>query len=152
MQKAPNFEMVVLGTVVHRSGQCVRDLELRFKAAWRHFFRKQQLLMVKCAPLDKRTQYLQMSTIQCLVFGASQWSPSRQQMQRLATTHVDMVRKVMLIPHPLDSEWFQFYMSTMRLVRKTIFDAGGDLVFDIAMRRKWSWAGHVARSPRDTLH
>lgn len=152
VQKAKGGVTIVRGSAIHRSGVCEFDVEARVRAAWGNVFRHQKLLMAKCVLLEKRIWFLQNSTIQCLAYGAGTWNLSKKLMMCLVSTHLDMVRKMMVVSRPADLDWVQYCVGVGRFARKKTVDSGCEFASDVAMSRKCTWAGHVTRCSTRGIH
>ena len=135
----------VLGTIVTFDNRFDVELNSRISAAWKAFYRVQQILRNKDAPLGKRLSLLKMFIYPTLFWAAGSWNLDVRQLAKLRDCHQKMLGKILNL-HANPGEGVETYMARRGATIKDFRRRHEIELFDAHYHRlHFGWGGHLAR-------
>ena len=128
------------------------DVELhnRISKAWAKFGMYKTELSSKCYNIAKRMRLFQTVVQPALLYGCTCWTLTREREQLIRTTQRRMLRKVLgrcqLRSDGQLAEWTSWMIRTTREAEETARNCGVPDFVEEVHRRKFGWAGRLARS------
>ena len=114
------------------------------------FWGMSKLLMNRKISINRRMRVLDSTVGSCVLWCTESWTPRAEEMQKLENAQRSMLRKILGLRRGSDEDWICWLQ---RCTRKAIYIAdqvGVRSWVSTHLRRKWFWAGHVARRGLET--
>ena len=135
----------ILGTDVSLIEVTGSEIANRIAAAGRMFWSMKGTLLNAKASLKCRLRLFDRTVSSCALWCAESWTPRRIELAQLRTAQQSMLRRIVGKCRCPDEQWIEWIKRTTTTARSL---AKSHKVRDWVVthhRKKWSWAGHVAR-------
>ena len=81
----------------------------------------------------------------CVLYGSGSWTMTQQREATLRTAQRRMLRAIVQIPRYQEEDWVNYIQRATSLAEARSTAAGVESWIQTQRRRKWRWAGHIAR-------
>jgi len=125
---------VYLGQLLSLNEDSTTEIKRRISPAWSKFGRLGRYLQDVKFPFTFKRKIVNQCVMPVVLYGAETWTTTKKLAQRLNSAHRAIERKM------LNIRW-QDHVTNNTLKECTKLP---DL-FDIILKNKWQWAGHIAR-------
>lgn len=113
------------------------EIERRINMTWKKYWSNKEILKSKL-PITLKKKVMDSNLLPCLTYGAQTWIFNKKNMSKIRTCQRAMERSILGIKI-MDKQ------NSAKIRQKTkVIDA-----LQHALRLKWKWAGHIARSSAD---
>ena len=128
-------EFCYLGSLVSFTGDSCKEIARRIKSSWRAFWKLRAYTKID---LKLRMRLFNMCVLPVLTYASDTWTLTTRSNQRLRTTQLAMLRRILRISR-------RDHIQNCNIFKKCDTVPVDKLI----KRRKWKWAGHVARRSDD---
>jgi hypothetical protein len=127
-----------------------REIKHRISAGWAKFTSYKKELCDRGIPLERRLRLFNSVVTPTVMYGSGSWTMTREREQRMRVARRRMIRKIVQVPRAKDEDgtledWVSYFRRSTHEADK-MSNAAGVTDWEVEQRRrKWRWAGHVAR-------
>jgi len=126
------------------------EIDHRIAKAWAKFHKFKKELCCKDYPLKDRLRLFNAVITPSVLYGSCSWTMTRDRERRLQVAHRRMLRYVCQTRRKILEDgqvetWVEWVQRATDLAEKAMRDSGGEAWVVVQRRKKWRWAGRVAR-------
>ena len=142
---------VVLGTLVTMSSDPTPEWNHRVSKTWRAFWANSRLLLNERVSSRRRIRVWSSCVASVFLWGLAALTLTLSMMRTIDICQREMVAKIMRRRRRPAESWLDWHVRTRRLAGKFLAECQVLPLSILALKRKLSWAGHLARLPHDRL-
>ena len=142
--------LTVLGTHLNLDDPTKYEITNRIAAGWRMFWAMSKLLMNRKISINRWMRVLDSTVGSCVLWCTESWTPRTEEMQKLESARRSMLRKILGLKRGSDEDWIQWLQRCTRKALSIADQVGVRSWVSSHLRRKWFWAGHLARRGLET--
>lgn len=139
----------ILGTMFTLNGKMEVEFKRRQDAAWAKFHELAPVLLKRDGNLKKRLQLFQSTVSQTLLWGSESWTLTVKQKRQLRSVQRNMLRRMVGIRRRPDEDYVSWIKRATTAAEDHARMAGAECWVRGYLRRKWQWAGRIARMDKD---
>ena len=137
--------LMVLGTSLSLSDPSGCEIENRTGSAWRLFWGMSRLLLNRKCSLNKRLKLFSNTVTNCALWCAESWTPRQEELRELQSTERAMLRRIVGATRGADESWLDWLQRSTRKALDLASRMGLSEWGLLRYKKKWLWAGKVAR-------
>ena len=134
-----------LGRVLGFSGYHDKELDHRINRAWAKFHMFKGELCCPYYPLKARMRLFNAVITPSILYGCAAWTMTKEREQKLIVTQRRMLRLICKVGRKPDETWVEWVQRATHHAERVADECEVELWVSAQRRRKWRWAGHVAR-------
>ena len=135
----------VLGTVIHLNDATAAEIQKRIGSAWRMFWGMGRILMNKRISVNRRLRVFDATISSCVLWCCESWTPRQEELRNLETAQRAMLRRIAGVARGSDEPWLEWLQRSTHRALERAAHAGVKCWKLTHYKRKYMWAGHVAR-------
>ena len=110
------------------------------------FWSMKPLLLNQAVSIRRRLKLFDTTVGSAVTWCCESWTPRKDELRRLETARRSMLRKIVGCGRKPEEDWVDWIQRTTRKALQWASRAGIHSWTDRHFKRKWAWAGHVARA------
>ena len=143
--------MKILRRTFALSDNTPQDMDIKAGIAWSKFNKLRHILKAD-TPLPHRLRIFKSCVGQALLWASETWHFTRRRLQRIRSIELAMMKTLIKCPRlPPDTPPQERFATHKAHIRSTLLTHKYEHLDRTWARRYYSWAGHLARLPRDRL-
>ena len=127
----------------------VREIRHRVACGWAKFTTYKTELCDRRVSLHKRLKLFNCVVTPTVLYSSGCWTMTKEKQHDLQVAQRRMIRKIVQVPRMSSSgeeeDWVDYIRRSTRTAERCMEDNGVENWVAAQRRRKWRWAGHVAR-------
>ena len=147
----PSVGFKILGTILTADGKTSAEVRSRINAGWAKFHKLWPLLGKRGGMMKERLRLFDMCVGQTVLWCCESWNLTQKEKQKLRSVQHDMLRRIAGPKRSAEESWLEWIKRSTRRARTVAKSAGVRFWVEEHLRKKWSWAVHVARMSEERL-
>ena len=140
----------VLGTSLSLLDATKYEIEARVAIVWRKFWALKHLLLSPKVSRKRRLHLFDTTVGSSVLYGSHAWTPRADELRQLRAAQNRMLNRICQVPRYPEELLVDWLRRSTRKSRQFAEEAGVRDWVQAHARKKWLWAGHVARRPAST--
>ena len=121
------------------------EIEHRIAVGWKTFWAMSKLLLNQGISRRKRLEIFDTTVAASVLYGTESWTPRVEEFCTLESARRSMLRRIVGVDRKPDETWVEWITRTTRHAEDHLNRAGLDDWVTAVKKKKWRWAGHLAR-------
>ena len=141
----------ILGTTLKMNGRTSVEVAQRLSCGWAKFHQLKPLPTKQDADPRKRLRLFDIAVTKTVLWCSESWLTTQEEKRHLKTVQNSTLRRMVGPRRRPDEDYVSWIQRATRSAVACARNAGVRLWQDECQKRKWTWAGHVARMDFDRL-
>ena len=125
------------------------EVDHRLAKAWKKFYCFKSELCSKDYPLKDRLKLFDAIVTPTMLYGSCSWTMTAEREKKLVVCQRRMLRRVCCVRKTAHEDWVEYMKRSTRTIEEIMHKHGLEYWIIGQRRRKWKWAGRVARMSTD---
>jgi hypothetical protein len=151
METKTNEGLLFLGCQITWDGEDVVEVLARIRKSWGSFFALKSWLLNRSIGRNKRLELWSLAMSSTLLWGAGTWTLTERTRGLISAMENAMYRSICLHPRRPEELGWQHRSRCTKILREWHTSTGRKSFVSMALVKKWTFAGHIARMNDDRL-